>query len=200
LANEGDGILYKYLRSPRRGTEPVKVQLGSGTSHYLREWIHVDANLLTAKPDVWVDLRNELPFPNSTVDALSSHHVIEHLPDGSLEFHFKEMFRCLKQGGIIHTGGPNGDATARKLVEGHRLVFRLPGQTKRHRRPVCEHASFYGEHLTILTLSYLEELASAASSVDIRQCTPCSKAGYPKLIDTQLCLRNTKTLLKRPIR
>lgn len=191
-----NGVLYKHLRAPRNSDGTVRVQLGPGIKHYLNGWINLDANLVTAKSDVWADFRN------GTVDAIYSHHVIEHLPDNMLEFHFKDMFRCLNQGGIIRIGGPNGDAAARKLVEGDMGWFSdFPDKRKSIGGRFANMLLCRDEHLTILTFSYLEELASAAGFVDIRQCTPCSNTGYPKLIDAQLlCLRNTKTLLKRPIR
>ena len=49
-------------------------------------------------------VRNKLPFRNNAVDVFYSHHVIEHLPDSSLPFHFREMYRCLKGEGIIRVG------------------------------------------------------------------------------------------------
>src|SRR5438105_2810153 len=85
--------LYRHGRAPRRGT--VKVHLGPGQKNYLPGWINVDANFITAKTDVWADLRAALPFRNDTVDVFYSHHVIEHLPDTLLSFHFAEMYRCL---------------------------------------------------------------------------------------------------------
>ena len=51
-----------------------------------------------------------------TVDVFYSHHVIEHLPD--LAFHFRELYRCLKPGGIFRIGGPNGDTAIKKFAEG----------------------------------------------------------------------------------
>ena len=85
-----NGSLYRLFRAPSRGTR--KVQLGPGQKNYLDGWINVDANMFTAKCDVWADIRNKLPFKNDTIDILYSHHVIEHLPD--LYFHFQEMYRC----------------------------------------------------------------------------------------------------------
>src|SRR5256885_13131791 len=68
-----NGLLYRHLRSPRHGL--ARVHLGPGREKYLRGWINVDANLFTAKCDVWADLRHPLPFRDSTVDAFYSHHV-----------------------------------------------------------------------------------------------------------------------------
>ena len=78
---------------------------GPGQKNYLRGWINVEANVLTAELDVWADIRNKLPFRSNSVDVFYSHHVIERLPDVLLPFHFKAMFRCLKPNGIIRFGG-----------------------------------------------------------------------------------------------
>lgn len=100
-----NGVFYRRFRAPRRGT--VKVHLGPGKEKYLDGWINVDANFFTAKADLLADLRNPLPFPDNSVDIFYSHHVIEHLPDSLLPFHFAEMYRCLKPGGAFRVGGPH---------------------------------------------------------------------------------------------
>ena len=94
-----------------------KVHLGPGQRNYIAGWTNVDANFLTAKIDLWADLRARLPFRTGAVEAFYSHHVIEHLPDSSLPFHFSEMFRCLQPGGVIRIAGPNADMAVRKFAE-----------------------------------------------------------------------------------
>ena len=61
------GRLYKHPRAPRLSKAPVKVQLGPSRAKYLDDWINVDANIITAKTDVWADLQDELPFRDNTV-------------------------------------------------------------------------------------------------------------------------------------
>ena len=79
----------------------AKVHLGPGKNKYLDGWINVDANFIDAKIDIWADLNGALPFKSGIIDAFYSHHMIEHVSNGRLPFHFSEMFRCLKKGGII---------------------------------------------------------------------------------------------------
>jgi SAM-dependent methyltransferase len=180
-----NGALYRSLRSPRSGL--VKVHLGPGQRNYLDGWINVDANCFSAKIDVWADLRNALPFRDNTVDAFYSHHVIEHLPDYLLPFHFREMARCLKPGGLIRVGGPNGDSAARKLIEGDRRWF--PDFPDPHRSVGGRFANYLlcrGEHLTILTLSYLTELAETAGFERIQRCLPIRETTRPELIGSEL--------------
>lgn len=178
-----NGLLYKYLRAPRRGV--VKVHLGPGQKNYLDGWVNVDANMFTGKCDLWADLRNPLPFRDGTVDFFYSHHVIEHLPD--LPRHFREMYRCLKPGGKIRVGGPNGDSAIRKFVENDHAWFSDFPDRRASIGGRFENFIFCrGEHLTILTLSYLTELAAEAGFQNIRLCQPITETRFPEFIDPQV--------------
>ena len=76
-----NGWIYRNLRvAGVIKATPVRLHLGPGTKAYLPGWTNIDANIFTAKCDIWLDLRNPLPFPDGTVDAVYSHHMIEHLP------------------------------------------------------------------------------------------------------------------------
>ena len=108
-----NGALYRLFRAPRSGIH--KVQLGPGRKNYLEGWINVDANMFMGKCDVWTDFSYRLLFHNNSIDAIYSHHVVEHLPN--LDRHFAEVFRCLKIGGTYRVAGPNGDNGIRKFLE-----------------------------------------------------------------------------------
>jgi len=173
-----NGWLHRNLRAPRKGT--VKVHLGPGRKNYLAGWINVDANCFTAKCDVWANLNNALPFPDNTVDVFYSHHVIEHLPDALLPFHFREMFRCLKNGGVVRVGGPNGDSAMRKYVEGDVAWFSdFPDKRGSLGGRLANFILCRGEHLAILTPSYLTELAGATGLVNLQICLPAKQTHYP---------------------
>jgi len=168
------GVVYKALRAPRSGK--LRVHLGPGQKTYLAGWINVDANAFTAKCDVWADLRNPLPFWDETVEAMYSHHVIEHLPD--LRSHMHDVFRCLAPGGIYRLGVPNGDSAIAMFTAGRSDWF---GDFPDKRRSVggrFENFIFCrGEHLTVLTESYLRELLEDAGFVEIRSCVPTRETG-----------------------
>jgi predicted SAM-dependent methyltransferase len=155
--------------SPARAV--VKVQLGPGQRNYLKGWVNVDANLISSRPDIWADLRYTLPFRDGLVDCFYSHHVIEHLPD--LDYHFQELFRCLKSGGVIRVGGPHGDNAIKAMLVGRHDWF---GDWPRERRSIggrFENFIFCrGEHLTILTESFLEELVRNAGFENIQFVSP----------------------------
>lgn len=178
-----NGLLYKHLRAPR--TSLLKVHLGPGQKNYLDGWVNVDANIFTGKCDVWADLRNPLPFHDGTVDFFYSHHVIEHLPD--LPQHFREIYRCLKPGGKFRVGGPNGDSAVRKFVEGDTAWFSDFPDKRGSLGGRFENFIFCrGEHLTILTFSYLNELAINAGFKNIRLCKPIVETYFPEFIDQRV--------------
>lgn len=180
-----NGALYRAFRAPTSGT--IRVHLGPGQKNYLEGWINLDANFITARCDVWADLRNKLPFRADTVSAFYSHHVIEHLPDSTLMYHFQEMYRCLRPGGIFRVGGPNGDSAIRKFVENDRRWFSdFPDRRESVGGRFVNFVFCRGEHLTMLTASYLEEVARAAGFTDLYFCKPVTETHFPELIDEQI--------------
>ena len=170
------GFIYRNFRVPRTGK--LKVHLGPGQRNYLTGWVNVDANMFTGKCDVWADLDNALPFPDNSVDVVYSHHVIEHLKD--TPGHFREVFRILKPGGRFRIGGPNGDSACRKFLEGDLAWFPDFPDPRASIGGRFENFVFCRrEHLTILTFSYLDEIARLAGLIEIQQCQPIVETHYP---------------------
>jgi predicted SAM-dependent methyltransferase len=183
--------------SSRRGN--TKVQLGPGQRNYIDGWVNVDANFVTAKIDVWADISGKLPFRNGSVDAFYSHHVIEHLPDQTLPFHFAEIFRCLRNGGIIRVGGPNGDSAIRKFQENDAAWFSdFPDQRRSIGGKFANFILCRGEHLTILTSSYMTEIASEAGFQDITFCTPVTETNFPAVFDQRVTSTEWETTPEVP--
>ena len=178
-----NGKMYRTFKAPRLGEGQVKVHLGPGQKNYLPGWINLDANLLSAKIDIWADLRDPLPFRDCTVDAFYSHHVIEHLPDPAVLKLLHEMYRCLKPGGIIRIGGPNGDAAISKFIENDVEWFGVfPDRRESIGGRLANFICCRGEHATILTRSYLTELTLKAGFVNQTFCAPCTETRHPLFI------------------
>ncbi len=183
-----NGAIYRRLRAPSSGV--VKVQLGPGQNNYFTGWINVDANLVSAKRDVWADLTNPLPFRDNTVDCFYSHHVIEHLPDSLLQFHFNEMFRCLKPGGVFRVGGPNGDEAIKRFVAGDLKWFPIwPDEHSSIGGRLVNFVFIRNEHLTILTESYLNEIATRSGFVRLSLGISRFYTKYPQWFDEQVLLK-----------
>ena len=170
------------------------MHLGPGQKNYLDGWVNADANLISSKPDIWADLRFKLPFPDNSVDAIYSHHMIEHLPN--LDFHFREMYRCLVPGGSIRVGGPHGDNAIQAMVEGHDNWF---GDWPTNRSSIggrFENFIFCkGEHLTILTKSFLCELAENAGFQDCEIVLP-RETNYHDIIDEKVLLTEDEAVIE----
>lgn len=174
-----NALAYKYLRQPVSG-ETVRVHLGPGQKKYIKGWVNIDANMFTGKCDIWADLRNPLPFHDATIDAAYSHHMIEHLP--SMARHFRDVYRCLKPGGVYRVGGPHGDSAISKFLAGEKSWF---GDWPDKRTSIggrFENFIFCrNEHMTILTHSFLDELLSDVGFVNIRVCVPVRETHRPEL-------------------
>ena len=179
------GSFYRIYFAPRSGNaKVVRVQLGPGQEGYKPGWINVDANCISARVDVWADLRNKLPFRDNSIDVFYSHHVIEHLPDRKLAFHFQEMHRCLKTGGVIRVGGPNADEAFRNFLAQNSDWFDQYGDGT-HGSLGGKLVNFLlcqGEHRTLLSRSYLAEILEAAGFAKIMFRAPISDTGYPNLL------------------
>jgi len=169
-----NGRLYRAFRHP---DGPIRVHLGPGKHKYLPGWVNLDANFLSARIDLWVNLMDPLPFRGGSVAAIYSHHVIEHLPDRHLPAHFLEMFRVLVPGGGIRVGGPDAGNACAKFVAGELDWFST--YPVKRRSIGGRFANFIfcdGEHLTALSESYLRELAEAAGFVAVRHMLPCRQS------------------------
>jgi predicted SAM-dependent methyltransferase len=142
--------------------------------------MNVDANMFTGRCDLWVDLQNPLPFHDASVECFYSHHMIEHLD--SVQSHIKEVFRCLMPGGVYRVGGPNGDSAIRKFIEKDAQWFSDFPDKRASIGGKLENFIFCrGEHLTVLTFSFLEELLRANGFAEVRACAPERETGYPEL-------------------
>jgi predicted SAM-dependent methyltransferase len=178
-----NGMLYRWLRAPQARNS--RVQLGPGRNNYLPGWINIDANMFTGKCDVWADLRNPLPLADNSIEAFYSHHVVEHLP--SLQHHFREVFRCLSPGGVYRVGAPNGDSAIRKFAENDIAWFSEFPEKRRSIGGRFENFIFCrGEHLTIFTHSFCEELMADIGFTNIRQCLPIKETHFPDIFHSCL--------------
>jgi predicted SAM-dependent methyltransferase len=181
-----NAVIYKTIRAPR---EKVRAHLGPGQKRYLSGWVNVDANMFTAKCDIWADLRYPLPFRDETAECIYSHHVIEHLPN--LRSHFDEVYRCLEPGGVYRVGGPNGDAAIEKFIERDTSWFSDFPEKRRSIGGRFENFIFCkGERLTILTQSFLTELLKDAGFENVCLRRPMTDTGFPELFQDAIRLEH----------
>src|SRR5207244_477449 len=98
--------------------------------------------------------------------------------------------RCLKPGGVFRIGGPNADSAIKKFEEGDREWF---GDFPDKRESLGGRFSNFilcrGEHLAILTFSWLEEVAYQAGFKTLWRCQPVTETHFPSFFD-KLVLEN----------
>jgi predicted SAM-dependent methyltransferase len=69
-------------------------------------FINIEANIFKKK-DIWLDLRNGLPFADNSVDSIYSHSFFEHLYHGECISVLKECLRVLKPASGMRIVVPN---------------------------------------------------------------------------------------------
>lgn len=94
------------LRFGRRtGTNGHYLHLGCGP-HYIPGMINIDGNVFR-KIDLWMDLRNGLPFKPGSVFFVFCSHTLEHLfPDDALRL-LGEIHRVLRPDGVARIAVPS---------------------------------------------------------------------------------------------
>ena len=97
------------------------VALGEMNDSFFRPgWHTVDM----IRADVLLDLRKDrLPFESASVDAFYSSHVIEHLLRENGANLFREVYRCLKKGGVFRVVTPDMDLLLERYREGDWRFF-----------------------------------------------------------------------------
>src|SRR5262249_7306496 len=84
---------------------PRHLHLGCGPK-YLPDFVNIDGNPFH-KVDLWLDVRNGLPFASNSVDSIYSTHMFEHFFPDELQGLLRECVRVLKPGGGIRLVVPN---------------------------------------------------------------------------------------------
>ena len=108
--------LFRRYLAPIQGREGgLHLHIGCGPS-YLSGFVNVDANPLL-KTDLWLDVRNGLPFPDDTVDSIYATHVLEHFFSDELQRLLCEFFRVLKKGGGVRLVVPSLSSAVTAYVQ-----------------------------------------------------------------------------------
>lgn len=127
------------MASDSTHNELVKLQLGCGLNAPLG-WVNIDASF-TARLSKWrvfynvvckiahtepvpwpkniiiADVRKGITFPDGSVKAIYSAHMLEHLGFEAANFVIKECYRCLCKGGIIRMIVPDLYQISKKYID-----------------------------------------------------------------------------------
>lgn len=161
------------------GNRRLHVHLGCGET-YLEGFVNIDANPLR-RIDLWIDVRNGLPFPANTLDSIYTSNVLEHFYIDDLRRVLGESHRALKPGAGIRAVVPSLKNSVQAYREGRENWFyRWPRQ---HRSVGGQFSNFIfcdGQHRNAFDFSFLQELLQDAGFSEIAECLPGASRLYDK--------------------
>jgi predicted SAM-dependent methyltransferase len=96
----------------RRTRPPWLLSLGSGGAP-LPGWTNVD---LAGLPDLRLDLRGPLPWPDASVRLIHSEHFLEHVPLAAARALLRECRRVLRDDGVLRIAMPDLAALVRAYL------------------------------------------------------------------------------------
>ncbi len=88
-----------------RGKTGLYLHLGCGDD-YREGMINIDGNI-ARKKDMWLDLRNRLPFAEKSAKLIYCCHTLEHLfPEDALRV-LRELYRVVSDDGVVRLAVPS---------------------------------------------------------------------------------------------
>ncbi len=150
--------LRRYMGAARPASLVRHLHLGCGPK-YIPGFTNIDANLFN-KLDLWLDVRNGLPFPSNSADSIYSTHMLEHFYADELQTLLHECFRVLKPGAGIRLIVPNlGSAIS---AYSNRQIGWFEDKFPRHFDSLGGRFSNFvfcdGQHRTAFDFTYMDEM------------------------------------------
>ena len=82
----------------------IFIELGAGDKKGKNGWVTIDIH---KNSDIYWDLKNGIPFPNSSISKIYSSHFFEHLSFNETHLLLEECKRVLVDGGVFSICVPN---------------------------------------------------------------------------------------------
>ena len=92
-----------------------------------------------------LDVRRRFPYPDDSVTAVYSSHMLEHIPRSAAAFCLKECHRVLKPGGVIRIAVPDLDQWIREYDPAQPDIFVTRAFEPSERRSKNQHHYLYNE-------------------------------------------------------
>ena len=162
-------LARRYFNGVRRSSGALHLHLGCGPK-YLKGFVNIDANPFN-KIDLWLDVRNGLPFPENYADSIYSTHMFEHFYPDELQQLLKECFRVLRPGSGIRLIVPSLTSAIVAYTEKRSAWFY--DDYPRHFDSLGGRFSNFvfcdGQHRTAFDLSYLDEVLRATGFREVEE-------------------------------
>jgi predicted SAM-dependent methyltransferase len=176
---------WKAQALGRNGAAGTHLHLGCGTK-YLLGFVNIDGNLFR-KCDMWLDLRNGLPFGSGRVSSIYSSHVFEHFYPDELQHLLRECYRVLRPGGGLRIVVPDMGRAARAYLFGQQSFFTdFPRRHKSIGGKLSNVLFCEGGHRQGFDFSYLEELLREAGFSEVWELEAQASAVYPAEVFAKL--------------
>lgn len=103
------------------GDGKIWLNVGSGAKSH-PYFVNIDGNIFR-RPQMWLDLKNGIPFAPETVDGIYASHVMEHFYYTEIAKIFRECYRILRPGGGLRMIVPSMEAAITAYLSGDRYWF-----------------------------------------------------------------------------
>jgi SAM-dependent methyltransferase len=165
----------------------VYLNVGAGRFRH-SHWTNLDLKESDLSED-WMgdDINHDLlantkiPQEDDSLDAIYASHVMEHIPQNSVEYFFKDAKRMLKPGGIMRISVPNTDLAINAFLRDDKRFFE----------------EFYSERCNGISMSNLLVRYVATQAVDtkfsknsLHKIDKLNNMGYQEILNflSELCL------------
>ena len=152
-------LFRRYFRPVRSGNgHGTHLHLGCGHT-YLSGFVNVDANPFL-KTDLWLDVRNGLPFSSATVDSIYATHILEHFYPDELQSLLREFARVLKKEAGVRLIVPSLPSAIAAYAQGQKEWFNSHFP-RRYESIGGRFSNFIfcdGQHRLAFDFSYFEEV------------------------------------------
>jgi len=150
-------VLHRYVLPAKSPSGSTHLHLGCGPK-YLAGFVNIDGNLFN-KLDLWLDVRNGLPFAANSADSIYSTHMFEHFYSDELDILLRECVRVLKPGGGIRLIVPNLESAIKAYSQDRTAWF---DSFPRHFDSLGGRFSNFvfcdGQHRTAFDFTYMNEV------------------------------------------
>jgi predicted SAM-dependent methyltransferase len=163
------------------GQKKIFLNLGCGDK-YFDGFINIDGNIFRRK-DMWLDLRNSLPFPSQSVDRIYSCHVFEHFYMDELKIILKECQRVLKPGGGMRILVPSLEQAVTAYIAGKKEWFSdFPSSYQSIGGRFFNYIFCDSQHRLTFDYSFFDELLHEAGFQNVITSEPGKSVLFPSEI------------------
>jgi prepilin-type processing-associated H-X9-DG protein len=143
------------------GNGKLWLNVGSGAKSHC-DFVNIDGNIFR-RPEMWLDLKNGIPFASETVDGIYASHVLEHFYYTEVAKIFRESYRVLKRGGGIRMIVPSLEGAITAYLNGNRSWFsEFPTKFDSLGGRFANFLFCDGQHRLAFDFSFAEELMRQA--------------------------------------